>query len=138
MSFAKFDILTAPKGKERPRVSNKKFYKQQQTIDFENLIKYSFMKSDYKNIYFDANIPLEIKIKAFFKKPQYMSKEIKQKFACGKIFPTKKPDSDNISKLILDALNKVAFHDDKQVVKLNVEKVYDDIPRMEVEICEAK
>lgn len=35
---------------------------------------------------------------------------------------TKKPDCDNISKLVLDALNKVAWVDDAQVALLIVEK----------------
>ncbi len=36
----------------------------------------------------------------------------------------KKPDCDNIAKIILDALNGLAYDDDAQVVKLYVEKRY--------------
>ena len=36
---------------------------------------------------------------------------------------THKPDADNISKSVLDALNRVAFRDDKQVTRLTVEKL---------------
>jgi Holliday junction resolvase RusA-like endonuclease len=35
---------------------------------------------------------------------------------------TAKPDADNIAKLILDALNRVAWDDDSQVVDLRVKK----------------
>lgn len=35
---------------------------------------------------------------------------------------THKPDADNIAKSVLDALNRVAFRDDKQVTRLTVEK----------------
>lgn len=42
----------------------------------------------------------------------------------GQIRPTVKPDCDNVSKIILDALNGVAFKDDSQVVGLWVEKWY--------------
>lgn len=42
----------------------------------------------------------------------------------NEIFPTVKPDTDNIAKSILDSLNKIAYLDDKQVVKLEVEKYY--------------
>jgi Holliday junction resolvase RusA-like endonuclease len=42
----------------------------------------------------------------------------------NEIFPTIKPDTDNIAKSILDSLNGIAFLDDKQVVKLEVEKYY--------------
>lgn len=34
-----------------------------------------------------------------------------------------KPDADNIAKAVLDALNRVAFRDDSQVVRLVVEKL---------------
>ena len=40
------------------------------------------------------------------------------------ISPTKKPDIDNIVKVVLDAMNKFAFRDDTQIVKLEVEKLY--------------
>lgn len=45
-----------------------------------------------------------------------------------------KPDSDNIAKAILDALNGVAYYDDSQVVGLTVKKEYGDSARVEVEI----
>ena len=42
----------------------------------------------------------------------------------GLISPTKKPDVDNVIKIILDALNGFAWHDDSQVVNLQIEKKY--------------
>jgi Holliday junction resolvase RusA-like endonuclease len=39
-----------------------------------------------------------------------------------------KPDADNIAKIILDALNEVAWDDDAQVVQLSVCKRYDTDP----------
>ena len=50
----------------------------------------------------------------------------------GLIFPTKKPDTDNIAKAILDALNGLAYYDDAQVVNLEVQKRYSNEPRAEV------
>lgn len=47
-------------------------------------------------------------------------------------------DLDNIGafffKVFLDALNKVAYHDDTQIVSLSMEKFYSDSPRVEVTI----
>jgi Holliday junction resolvase RusA-like endonuclease len=54
----------------------------------------------------------------------------------NKIYPTIKPDTDNIAKSILDSLNGIAYKDDKQVVKLTVEKRYDEIPSVSVWISE--
>lgn len=36
----------------------------------------------------------------------------------GRLSPTKKPDADNIIKIILDALNCVAYRDDAQICKV--------------------
>ena len=46
----------------------------------------------------------------------------------------KKPDCDNIAKIILDSLNGIAFKDDNQVSKLEVNKVYGTEDKVEVEI----
>jgi len=54
----------------------------------------------------------------------------------NKIYPTIKPDTDNIAKSILDSLNGIAYKDDKQVVMLTVEKRYDEIPSVSVWISE--
>jgi Holliday junction resolvase RusA-like endonuclease len=46
--------------------------------------------------------------------------------------PTTKPDTDNIAKICLDALNGIAYHDDAQIVELQVSKLYSDEPRVVV------
>ena len=51
-------------------------------------------------------------------------------------WPTKKPDSDNIIKIILDALNGICYHDDSQVCKIYFEKKYSEIPKVEITIKE--
>lgn len=53
-----------------------------------------------------------------------------------KIRPTKKPDFDNIGKVICDALNKIAYRDDSQIVDAQVRKFYSDRPRVVVTIME--
>ena len=49
---------------------------------------------------------------------------------------TIKPDTDNIAKSILDSLNGIAYLDDKQVIKLVVEKYYAEVPSVSIEIKE--
>lgn len=39
---------------------------------------------------------------------------------------------DNCIKIIADALNKIAYHDDTQIVDCQVRKFYSDDPRVEV------
>ena len=49
---------------------------------------------------------------------------------------TKKPDSDNIIKIILDALSGVCYHDDAQICKVNFEKKYAGISETRITIKE--
>ena len=54
----------------------------------------------------------------------------------GKERPTRKPDFDNIGKIICDALNGIAYRDDAQIVDALVRKFYSDTPRVIVEISD--
>lgn len=56
----------------------------------------------------------------------------------NEIYPTTKPDTDNIAKSILDSLNKIAYLDDKQVVDLRVRKRYAEVPSVSVWISEVE
>ena len=70
--------------------------------------------------------PLKVHIQAFFEIPKSYSKKKREMCLAGLIRPTVKPDTDNISKNIKDALNGIAYPDDKQVVTETIEKFYDD------------
>ena len=52
----------------------------------------------------------------------------------GKVLHTKKIDCDNLCKTILDALNGIAYDDDKQVCRLYVEKPYGAFPIVKVKL----
>ena len=54
----------------------------------------------------------------------------------GISFPQKKPDADNVAKIILDGLNHIAWDDDTQVVDMMVTKRYSDEPMVSVIIEE--
>ena len=121
----KFKILGKPRGKQRPRMcvrfGKQVTYTPKQTSEYEKLVKASYMA--VSKMFFKKGVPLEVSIFAFFSG--------KYSDSC---WATKKPDSDNIIKIVLDGLNKVAYYDDSQVCKVNFEKKYADIPRVEVKI----
>lgn len=50
---------------------------------------------------------------------------------------TSKPDIDNLTKFIADALNQVFWRDDSLICRLWAEKVYSDIPGVSVKIIPA-
>lgn len=131
-----FTIPGSPKGKARPRICRIKgrniAYTPRQTLDYEKLVKESYEADS--NVLYDKNIPLKISVIALFPIPKTVSKKLKNDMLNGKILPTKKPDCDNIIKVILDALNGVAYHDDSQVCKICFEKTYAETPCVKVKI----
>lgn len=121
----KFKILGKPRGKQRPRMcvrfGKQITYTPKQTSEYEKLVKASYMA--VSRTFFKKGVPLEVSILAFFS-GKYSDSG----------WATKKPDSDNIIKIVLDGLNKVAYHDDAQICKIHFEKRYSKIPRVEVKI----
>lgn len=126
----KFEVLGEPHGKQRPRmcIINGKTvtYTPKPTKEYENIIKSSY--NAVSKIFFDKDIPVEINIKAYFSIPK------KNKFLSEKTLPIIPPDVDNIAKVVCDALNGIAFSDDRQVCKLNIEKYYSKTPKIEVNL----
>ena len=130
----KFVVLGKPFGQKRPRaVRMGKFirmYSPQENISYKQnvveaylqAIKGTNLTSDGKNTTYGKK-PLVIEIQAFFKKPKLTKKQEALDLVEDR-FPTKKPDSDNIGKAILDGLNGVAYDDDASVVRLTIDKFY--------------
>lgn len=124
--------------KQRPRFSPRgsyvKTYTPKKTVNYENLVKLSFVEQI--KAYEPLCNPIEASIYAYFKIPQSVSKKKREAMLNLEELPKKKPDCDNIAKIILDALNGIAYDDDKQVVNLHVYKRYSDTPHVEVDLRE--
>lgn len=121
-----------PMGKGRPRLGKYGTHTPVKTQNYENLVKEMFVLSNQVSI--PDKPQLKAKITSYYSIPESSSKKKKGLMRLGDIRPTKKPDCDNVAKIILDALNKVAYADDSQVVELTVSKWYSENPRVEVEI----
>ena len=106
-------------------------YNTKKNTDYENSVRLMY-KRQCPNIYFIGEI--EVVINAYFEIPKSWSKAKKAAAANSEIKPQTKPDVDNISKIVLDSLNKIAFDDDKQVTDLHIHKYYSDKPRVEITI----
>ena len=73
-----------------------------------------------------------------FRRPQSLSKKERNEIDNGKIVPkTTKPDIDNLTKAILDALNGIVWKDDAQVAQINIQKIWSAKDQIEIEIWEA-
>lgn len=136
-----FEIMGAPVGKRRPRFSTINGFAQaikvQADVEYENMVRLMFnlnKPSDYD--LFDK--PVSVRIEAYFPIPKSFSKKRAEEATAGVIHPQKKPDADNIAKIICDALNNVAYHDDTQVIELIVVKKYAREPKVKVALAEYK
>ena len=79
--------------------------------------------------------PLVATFRAFFQIPQSASRKKQRAMLAGTIRPKKK-DWDNLGKSPSDALNGLAYVDDRQIADGRVVKFYSDRPRLEIEISE--
>lgn len=132
-----FEIEGAPIGKHRPRFSTINGYAQaikvDADVDYENMVRLLFKlnkPADYE--LFDK--PVSMRIEAYFSIPKSFSKKRAAAAIAGTVVPAKKPDADNIAKIICDSLNNVAYRDDTQVIELTVIKRYAKEPKVKVMI----
>lgn len=129
-------VYGSPQGKGRPRFRQFRgyvsTYTPKKTMDYEIEIKNEYYLQDGR--FYEK--PLHISIRSFIDIPKSWSKKKKEQATSDYIKPEVKPDIDNIAKVVLDALNKVAYADDKQIVSMYVQKKYSTMPRIEIEIKE--
>ena len=129
-----FTVPGEPQGKARARVGKFGAYTPEKTVNYENLVKLCYLEQSKDNKISDK--PLEVQIIANYSIPKSASKKKKESMLLGDIRPTKKPDIDNIAKVILDSLNKIAYQDDTQVVYMVLAKHYSETPKVVVTIQE--
>ena len=76
---------------------------------------------------------LAVRVVATFPVPVSYSKRKQHEAMTGILRPAKKPDADNILK-VLDACNEVVFRDDAQIVDAQITKVYGARPSLRIEV----
>lgn len=132
-----FEIPGPPEGKGRPKFSTRgKFVSVRipdKTVLYENLVKTEYRVQCGKTRFGDADM-LRMEISAYYEIPASASKKKKGEMAAQSLRPTKKPDLDNIFKVIADSLNQIAYRDDAQIVEATVNKYFSDVPRVVVAI----
>ena len=143
-----FTVDGKPIGKARPRVTKRATYTPATTTRYEDLVRYAALNNLKED--FEENEPLSVEVIAFFEVPKSYSRNKKTDCLAGWELPTKKPDADNIGKIIMDGMNpkmkrdkrlhkmvevmRGLYKDDRQVTKLLVVKRYAERPRVEVRV----
>lgn len=114
------------RGKGRPRFSSfggrPRAYTDAKTVSAENWVKscgVDAMKGSAPILGpIDVHILIDVPI------PASWSKKKRAEALAGQIMPTGKPDLDNSVKLICDALNRIVWEDDSQIVAMRAGKRY--------------
>ncbi len=141
MRSVTFQVPGRPQGKARART----FYSQSagrhmshtpdRTVLYENLIKDQFL-NHADGFYMERGIPVTLRIVARFLPPKSTANKKQQQMLEGEILPLKKPDMDNIVKVVADALNGVAYHDDTQIVLVSAKKAYSAVEGLDITVEE--
>lgn len=123
-----------PEGKGRPRGTRSgHFYTPEKTRLYEVKVRSEYQRQS-GGMYFEN--PVKITVVAGYKIPESVSKRRKAELLDGAAMPEKKPDWDNIGKVICDALNGIAYPDDKIVVDGQVKKFWRIVPTVVVMISD--
>ena len=119
-----FEVPGKVIGKGRPRLNSYTgaVYTPTRTKDYESLVEQYFLLKYPRFKILEGRI--KVNIIAYFSIPKTTKKSEINEMLDNNISPTKKPDIDNIVKVVLDRMNKFAFRDDNQITKLEVEKKY--------------
>lgn len=101
-------------------------YTPNKTADYEKQVRMSFLEQI--KCFEPTDKYIKMTLTAVFGIPKRTSKKKREQMLNGELLPDKKPDVDNIAKIILDGLNQVLYYDDKQVVELTTKKIYGETP----------
>jgi Holliday junction resolvase RusA-like endonuclease len=123
-----------PRGKGRPRFARRTghAFTPQKTASYEACLRHEAALA------MSGRLPLKgalaVQIGAYFGVPTSWGAKKRAAALAGEIRPTKRPDADNICKM-LDGLSGIVFGDDAQIVSAIIEKHYSDRPRLRVEVA---
>ncbi|MCU9949838.1 RusA family crossover junction endodeoxyribonuclease [Pseudomonas sp. PDM13] len=136
LQIVEFFVPGEPVGKGRPRVGkvgqHARLFTPAKTVNYEGLIAHAGSQAMQARALIDGPVLVEMHMGLSI--PQSMSKKLKALAVAGRVFPTKKPDMDNVIKAIFDGLNGAVWVDDVQVVDTVVRKRYAETPGVRVRV----
>lgn len=132
-----FFVPGTPQGKGRPRaVARGKFvrmYTPQKTATYESTVALFASQAMAGQPLFEGPVAVSVSIE--MPVPASWSKKKQSQAAAGTLFPTGKPDADNVLKALFDAMNGVVWVDDTQVVQIECRKRYGCKPGVFVSVA---
>lgn len=122
MTSKELFIPGVPVAKARPRVMRNGYaYTPKKTEDAEKTIRAAWNRK-----YGEETLrgPLKVSITFFYKAPKSWPKWKQRQVERYQLPKVSKPDTDNLAKTVLDALNGVAYKDDSAVCEMFARKMY--------------
>ena len=123
-----FRVNGMPQGKGRARVSTAngiiRSYTPAKTRRYGQVVAEAAKLAVRKQNWQKSDAPIVLNLCAWFPVPESWPKRKKEMARAGDLYPTVKPDSDNIGKIIADALNDIVYNDDRQIVDYHIQKRY--------------
>ena len=107
-------VAMKPKAWARPRFHGKRAFVDAKTQKAKKQIAKAYSRAIFKP--FEG--PLKVVADFIFSKPRRVANPHLERF------PGKRPDVDNLCKLISDSGNEIAWHDDSQIVELVARKIW--------------
>lgn len=136
MARVMFSVVGEARGKARPRMTRAGHtYTPDSTVIAENAVRDAWVAAGRPSF---GEAPVGVSISVFTVRPKVHFKRDGSLSAAGlrAVYPVKKPDLDNVVKLVCDALNGLAWRDDSQVGTLMVMREWADTPSVQVAIWE--
>ena len=123
-----------PQGKQRPKWSPRGTYSPKKTVNYETYIKELFAVKypDFRPV----ESVLIMELQAWLMIPTSASKKKRKLMQDLALKPGKRPDIDNVIKVVMDALEKLAYKNDSQIVEAHLYKFYAERPRLDIRISE--
>lgn len=78
--------------------------------------------------------PIMVSLSFYFSRPKSHYNAKGKLKATAKLYHVSKPDVDNLTKLVMDAMNGWFFRDDSQAFEIHAFKSYSEMPGVKVEI----
>lgn len=141
MQSVQFTVPGKPQGKARartfynPGLNRHMSVTPENTVLYENLIKDRYLQNCH-GAYMEPGTPVILRIKARFMPTRSTPKRKRLQMLSGELLPLKKPDMDNVVKVVADALNGVAYKDDTQIVMVEAAKSYSETEGLDITVEE--
>lgn len=134
MTYISFSIPGEPVAKGRPRFANGHAFTPNKTRAYEEIVRLHAMQAMRGKKMLTG--PIGIRVTAYFPIPKSFTNTKKEQAISGALRHTKKPDWDNVGKIVSDALNGVVYPDDAVIADATVSKRYGIEPRVVVTVLE--